>query len=46
VIETITVYYEPLGTIFGLTYYHETLVFTNSAGEQFIATSYASNIPP
>jgi predicted Zn-dependent protease len=44
--ETIKVYFEPLGSIAGDTFNHETIVYTNSSGEQFIATSYASNSGP
>src|SRR4051794_18561204 len=43
--ETIMVYFEPLGSSGGAPY-HETLVYTNSAGESFLATSYASNDRP
>jgi hypothetical protein len=43
--ETIQVYFEPLGSIEGVTYYHETLVYTNASGEQFLATAYASTSP-
>jgi len=44
--ETIKVYFEPLGSIAGDTFNHETIVYTNSSGEQFIAMSYASNSGP
>ena len=39
--ETIQVVYEPLKTIPGLdkTFYHETLLYTDSSGQQFIATA-------
>jgi hypothetical protein len=43
VTESIKVYFEPLGG--GNTYNHETLVYTNSAGEQFLATAYAVDSP-
>jgi hypothetical protein len=34
-VETISVYYEPLNTFLGTTYYHETYVYTNSAGQSY-----------
>ena len=44
--ETIQVVYEPLGQepITGTTYYHETLLYTNAAGERQIVTSFATGI--
>jgi len=33
--ETIAVYFKPLASIGGLTYYHETLVYTNAQGQTF-----------
>ncbi|SRR5579883_2834482 len=44
--ETISVVYEPLGVFDSITYYHETLVYTNSSGEQFIATAGPNGSPP
>jgi hypothetical protein len=38
--ETIKVVYEPLGQILGVEYYHETLVYTNSAGETYLASAF------
>jgi len=43
--ESIKVYFEPLGSVGGHTYYYETLVYTNSAGERFLATAYAPDSP-
>jgi hypothetical protein len=37
--ESIQVIYEPLGSFLGMEYYHETLEYTNSAGQEFFATS-------
>jgi hypothetical protein len=37
--ETISVYFEPLGTFNGLNYFHETIVYTNSSGQNFFLTS-------
>jgi hypothetical protein len=37
--ESISVVYEKLGTIAGVSFYHETLLYINSAGQQFFATS-------
>jgi hemolysin D len=39
--ESITVYFEALRAVAAITYYHETLVHTNSNGTRFLATSYA-----
>ncbi len=44
--ETITVYFEPLGSIAGLEYCHETIVYTNSNNVQFLATAYAGAANP
>src|SRR3954449_12642592 len=44
--ESIRVVFEPLGSFGGVNFYHETLVYTNSAGQSFLATSYASNSSP
>lgn len=41
--ETITVYFEPLGTVDGYTFYHETLVYTNSDGVSYYATAGTSS---
>ena len=37
--------YEPLGSIVGHDYYHEPVLYADSAGEKYLATSYASTIP-
>jgi hypothetical protein len=36
---TIQIVFQPLGNIFGLTYYHETLLYTNAQGQQFYASA-------
>jgi uncharacterized Zn-binding protein involved in type VI secretion len=43
--ETISVYFEKLGSVGGKSYYHETVVYTDSTGAQHLATAYASQIP-
>ncbi len=43
--ETISIVYEPLGVFHGVTYYHETLLYTNSDGDQFMATAAPSSQP-
>ena len=44
--ESIDVYFEPIGTVGGLIYYHETLVYIDSNGVQYLATAYASDTSP
>jgi len=44
--ETIKVYFEPLGTKDGLNYYHQTLVYTNSQGYDFVASAGSTSNPP
>jgi hypothetical protein len=44
--ETIQVVYEKLGNVMGVSYYHETLLYTNGAGEKFIATAFFTGQPP
>jgi|GEM_PF-5525618 len=43
--ETIKVVYEPLGTLAGVTRYHETLVYTNSQGQIFVASAGPNGNP-
>lgn len=43
--ETIKIYFKPLGSVSGIIYHHEALAYTNSAGEQFVATSGLSLTP-
>ncbi len=43
--ETIKVIYEPLGSILGVEYYHETLEYTNSSGQDFFADSGPTSTP-
>lgn len=45
-IETISIVYEPLGSIGGTYYFHETILYTNANGEQFVATSFPTGNPP
>ncbi len=40
--ESIAVYFKPLSTFSGLTYYHETLLYTDSNGVQYLVTAYDS----
>ncbi|TND01461.1 MAG: Hemolysin-type calcium-binding region [Gammaproteobacteria bacterium] len=44
--ETIHVVYEYLGSFAGLDYYHETLLYTNANGQQFLATAGPTGSPP
>lgn len=44
--ETITVYFKPLGSFDGTTYYHETLVYTNSNNQSFYTQAFASDPTP
>ena len=44
--ESIRVYFQPLLSARGKTFHHETLVYTNSDGQRFYATAYASRLPP
>lgn len=44
--ESIRVFYEPLGQLGGNNYYHETLLYTNALGQQFIATAGPTGSPP
>jgi hypothetical protein len=44
--ESITVYYEPLASVDGVQFNHETLVYTNSSGQQFVATAGPSGSAP
>ena len=43
--ETISIIFQPLGSLFGKEYYHETLTYTNSSGVTQYATAYPSNTP-
>ena len=45
--ESITVYFEPLGQVGGVTYYHETLIYTNSAGvSQYLTSGPSGSFTP
>ena len=44
--ESIRVYFQPLLSVGGNTFYHETLIYNNSDGRQFYATAYAPKRPP
>ena len=44
--ESISIVYEPLGSVGDLNYYHETILYTNANGDQFIATSFPTGNPP
>jgi hypothetical protein len=46
--ETIEINFKPLGQIpgTGTDWYHETLLYTNSAGQEYIATCYATGAGP
>jgi hypothetical protein len=44
--ETISVVFQPLGSIAQVTDYHETLVYTNAIGQEEYATAFASNAAP
>src|SRR5947207_3109752 len=46
VAESIRVYFKPLYSVGGKIFYHETLVYTDSNGQQFYATAYAPKAPP
>ena len=41
-VETIAVYFENLGSVGGVQYNHETLVYTNSSGQRFVAVGGTS----
>ncbi len=43
--ETISIYFEKLGGVGGVDYYHETIVYTNASGVKELATAYASKVP-
>lgn len=43
--ENIRVYFQPLASFAGKTFHHETLVYTDSRGQQFYATAYAPRRP-
>jgi hypothetical protein len=43
--ESIRVYFQPLLSVGGKTFYHETLIYTNSDGQQSYATAYAPKAP-
>jgi hypothetical protein len=42
---TLTTIFEPLGTIAGVTYYHQTLEYVNSSGDAFFADSGPTKAP-
>jgi hypothetical protein len=44
--ESIRVYFQPLLSVGGKTFHHETLIYTNADGQQFYATAYAPKAPP